>query len=229
MEPAQVKPRILHMDASILVVNKPPGVPSQPDATGDTSLLDALRAAYGPQVELPHRLDRPVSGVLLAARDPEALRALGAAFAAGAVSKVYQAIVSGRLEGEGTWETVLTHDARARKARVAAAGAGRAVRLAWRALRVGERYSLLELRPDGGAFHQLRAQCAAAGHPIKGDVKYGARRGERDRSIALHACAIRFTHPATGKTMRITAEPPDTALWRAFAPGADDPSPGPRR
>ena len=221
MEPVQITSPILHEDADILVVNKPPGVPSQPDPTGDPSILDALRATHGPHVELPHRLDRPVSGVLLAARTPEALRALSAAFARGEVSKVYQAIVHGRLEGAGTWEAILTRDARARKARQAKDGEGRAVRLAWRTLRTGERYTLVELRPDQGAFHQLRAQCAAAGHPIKGDVKYGARRGERDRSIALHASAIRFTHPSTGRVVSITAPAPDTTLWRAFTTGAD--------
>jgi 23S rRNA pseudouridine1911/1915/1917 synthase len=134
------------------------------------------------------------------------------------VKKVYLAIVAGRLEGKGTWETVLTHDPRARKARVVNAGAGRAVGLDWRALRVGERYTLLALRPDEGAFHQLRAQCAAAGHPIKGDVKYGARRGERDRTIALHAWQLTFPHPTTGVLMTVEAPPPDTPLWRAFAP-----------
>lgn len=213
--------QVLHEDAEVVAVNKPGGMPSVPDQSGDASALHALREVFGPGVELPHRLDRPVSGVLLAARTPEALRALSAAFAGGAVAKVYHAIVHGLLEGEGTWEAVLTHDARARKAHVTNGGAGRAVRLAWRGLRTGERYTLLELRPEEGAFHQLRAQCAAAGHPIKGDVKYGARRGERDRSIALHAAAIRFTHPATGRVVSITAPPPDTTLWRAFTSGAD--------
>jgi 23S rRNA pseudouridine1911/1915/1917 synthase len=209
---------LLHADAHLVAVNKPGGTPAQADPTGDPSLLDALRAAYGHGVELPHRLDRPVSGVLVAARTPEALRALNTAFASGRVRKVYWAIVEGLLHGHGTWQTVLTHDARARRARTVAPGEGRAVRLAWRVLRAGERYTLLELRPEQGAFHQLRAQCAAAGHPIKGDVKYGARRGEKDRTIALHARSIALLHPVTGADLLLEAPSPDGALWRALVP-----------
>lgn len=213
--------QVLHVDAAVIAVHKPGGMPSVPDQSGDASMLDELRRAHGPAVELPHRLDRPVSGVLLAARTTDALRALNAAFAEGGVTKAYQAIVTGRLEGKGTWETVLAHDARARKARVVNAGDGRAVRLDWRVVRAGDRYTLLELRPDAGAFHQLRAQCAAAGHPIKGDVKYGARRGERDRTIALHAWQLTFPHPTTGVLLTVTAPPPDTPLWCAFAPPSE--------
>ena len=209
---------VLHADADLLAVNKPGGSPAQPDATGDASVLDMRPSTYGPAVELPHRLDRPVSGVLLAARTPDALRTLNQAFATGAVRKVYWAIVEGLPHGHGTWETVLTHDLRARRARTVAPGEGRTVRLAWRVLRPGERYALLELVPDGGAFHQLRAQCAAAGHPIKGDVKYGARRGEKDRTIGLHARSIAFAHPATGAHLLLEAAPPDGALWRALVP-----------
>ena len=90
--------QVLHLDAAVIAVHKPGGMPSVPDQSGDVSVLDELRRAHGPAVELPHRLDRPVSGVLLAARSAEVLRVLNAAFAEGGVSKVYQAIVSGRLE-----------------------------------------------------------------------------------------------------------------------------------
>ena len=83
-------------------------------------------------------------------------------------------------------------------------------------LSAGERYTLLELVPDGGRFHQLRAQCAAAGFPIKGDVKYGARRGEKDRTIALHARSVAFTHPFTGKPLSIEADAPSGPLWAAL-------------
>ena len=77
----------------------------------------------------------------------------------------------------------------------------------------GDRYSLLEVVPKGGAFHQIRAQLAAAGFPIKGDVKYGARRGERDRSIALHAWRLSFIHPGTREALLIEAPAPTTSIW----------------
>ena len=80
----------------------------------------------------------------------------------------------------------------------------------------GERFSLLEVRPEGGAFHQIRAQLAAIGHPIKGDVKYGARRGEPDRSIALHAWRMRFKHPITNTPLELIAPLPTRSIWPAL-------------
>ncbi len=209
----------LYTDLHLLAVNKPPGVPSQPDATGDPSVLDLL----GEQgVGLPHRLDRPVSGVLLVSRTPEALRKLNAAFAEQHVAKTYLAMVEGRLV-DAQLEHLLVHDARAHKAHVVPTmrkGALHAI-LRVRALNVGERYSLVEVRPEGGRFHQIRAQLSAAGHPIKGDVKYGARRGEPDRSIALHARSLKFAHPFTGAPLCIQAPLPGTGLWPRLSQGVD--------
>ena len=86
-------------------------------------------------------------------------------------------------------------------------------------LATGDRYSLIELVPEGGKFHQLRAQCTAAGFPIKGDVKYGARRGEKDRTIALHARSLTFGHPITGRSLAILAPPPASGLWSVLVSG----------
>jgi 23S rRNA pseudouridine1911/1915/1917 synthase len=80
---------------------------------------------------------------------------------------------------------------------------------------------LVEVRPEGGRFHQIRAQLSAAGHPIKGDVKYGARRGEPDRSIALHARSLKFAHPFTGAPLCIQAPLPGTGLWPRLSQGVD--------
>ena len=209
----------LYTDLHLLAVNKPSGVPSQPDPTGDTSVLDLV----GEQgLGLPHRLDRPVSGVLLVSRTPEALRRLNAAFAEQRVAKTYLAMVEGRLEN-ALLEHLLVHDARALKAHVVPTmrkGASPAT-LCVRRLNTGDRYTLVEVRPEGGRFHQIRAQLSAAGHPIKGDVKYGARRGEPDRSIALHARALVFPHPMTGDPLRIVAPLPNTGLWPKLSAGVD--------
>ena len=83
-------------------------------------------------------------------------------------------------------------------------------------LATGDRYTLVEAIPEGGAFHQIRAQLGAWGHPIKGDVKYGARRGEKDWSIALHARSLRFVHPFTGVDVSIEAPAPPGTLWSAL-------------
>jgi len=206
---------VLHRDAYLLVVNKPAGVPAQPDRTGDAPVSALLG---GPCAGVPHRLDRPVSGALVVALDADALRGMNAAFAAHAVRKTYLAIVEGRVDGPLDLVHHLAHDPKAKKARVVNAGVkgGFLCRLVARPLLVGERYTLVEVVPEGGRFHQIRAQLAAAGHAIKGDVKYGARRGEADRSIALHAHRIAFTHPITGVAVDVLAPPPATGVWPRF-------------
>lgn len=214
--------RVLYSDPHLLCVWKPGGVPSQSDPTGDPSVIELLSQDTLWRSELPlglpHRLDRPVSGALLLTRSQEALVALSALFAEGKVAKRYWAIVEGRPPEKGTWENVLAHDARTHRSRVVrSGGGGRPVRLEYARLAQGERYSLLELAPVGGFFHQLRAQCGAAGHPIKGDVKYGARRGEPDRTIALHARSVSFPHPIERIQLHIDAPPPQGALWNALA------------
>lgn len=208
---------VLYRDAHLLAVNKPAGVPAQADRTGDPDVLQLLG---DPGLLLTHRIDRPVSGILLLACDATVQRALNEAFASGAVRKTYLAIVEGRLEGEHVLEHWLAHDVKAHKARVvpAAHKGGFAVRLRLKPLSQGERYTLVEVRPEGGRFHQIRAQLSAFGHPIKGDVKYGARRGEPDRSIALFAQRVELAHPATGAPLRIEAPVPGQGLWPRLMP-----------
>ncbi len=212
---------ILYQDAHLIAVNKPGGLAAQADTSGDTHVLEVLAGLF-PQdrdLGLPHRLDRPVSGVLLIARTREALAAMNALFAARAVRKTYWAIVSGSPPVSGTWEHRLVHDARRHKARISDDPSIEVARTGVQRLVAGERYSLIGLVPEGGRFHQLRAQCAAAGFPIKGDVKYGARRGEKDRSIALHARSLAFPHPVDAREIRIEAEPPG-GLWSTLLKGA---------
>lgn len=212
---------VLFEDAYLLVVNKPSGIPAQPDPTGDPDLLSLLAAQRsGPSPGLVHRLDRPVSGATVLALEADTLAVLNALFRERAVQKRYWAIVEGSVSAE-QWvvlEHHLSHDTKANRARVFKGGASTddIARLRIRTLASGERYTMLEVEPEGGAFHQIRAQLSAAGHPIKGDVKYGARRGEKDRSIALHARSIAFDHPVTGKRMELRAAAPNAPLWNAL-------------
>ena len=214
-DPAPV--RLLHLDADLCAVWKPSGLPVLPDRTGDTDLRMLLREQAGlPTAEAAHRLDRPVSGVVLFALKRQALTALNAAFAKGAVRKTYLAIVHGRVDGPQVLEGHLDHDPHKRRARVAVSSSARRVRLTIQPVKHGERYTLVRVEPDGGAFHQIRAQLAMAGHPIKGDVKYGARRGEGDRSIALHALMLDLKHPVGLQHLHIQAPPPTTTIWQRF-------------
>ncbi len=211
---------VVFQDAHLLVVNKSPGWSVQPDRNGDRSLLQLVQAAH-PHCAIgsPHRLDRPVSGLVVFALDSEALRGMDRLYREQQVAKSYLAVVEGATGQEGMLCHRLLHKGGSRKAETTGHGDGREVQLHYRTRMQGERYSLLEVEPQGGAFHQIRAQLAAAGHPIKGDVKYGARRGEKDRSIALHAWRLRFQHPISAKEVSLEAPVPNAGIWRALGVG----------
>lgn len=212
--------QVLFQDPYLIAVNKPGGMAVQADKTGDPHLLEHVAELFPADrhLGLPHRLDRPVSGAIIITRTAEALAAMGDLFSARGVEKTYWAIVHGAPPSAGVWEHRLSHDTRLHKARVLNDIEGASSRVSFKRLAAGDRYSVIALIPDGGRFHQLRAQCAAAGFPIKGDVKYGARRGEKDRTIALHARSLAFVHPVTGAAMRIEADPPG-ALWTMLLKG----------
>ncbi len=206
---------ILYRDENLCVVNKAAGIPVQPDGTGDPSLLDLLAEHVRPQTPgLIHRLDRPVSGVVMFSLDAPTLRTMNDQFKQRKVQKQYWAIVEGIWEGgERVLEHWLDHDTKAKKSRIATEQKGEAARLKVKLLSQGDRFALVEVVPQGGAFHQIRAQLAAAGHPIKGDVKYGARRGEKDRSISLHARSVAFHHPMTDEHLELAAPPRTDGIW----------------
>ncbi|MBK6343125.1 MAG: RluA family pseudouridine synthase [Flavobacteriales bacterium] len=221
MDPSSIP--VLFCDQWLLAVCKPAGMPVQADPTGDEDLLSLLRRERKElALELAHRIDRPVSGVVLLARTAEANSALQALFRERRFEKRYWAIVEGQVQERGSVVLVhrLAQDARNRKARVSEVQGDEASRTQVQVLARGDRYTLVECMPEGGAFHQIRAQLAAWGHPIKGDVKYGARRGEKDRSIGLHAREIRFVHPFTGMDMRIMAQAPQQGIWPVLCAAA---------
>lgn len=213
------QPTELLEDAHLLIVSKPTGMPVQGDPTGDADLLSWLRRERNePGLELVHRIDRPVSGVVMLARTTESNSALQALFRERRIEKRYWAIVEGKVdEASVVLEHHLMHDERNRKARIASQGEGEPARTSVRRLAQGDRYALVETVPEGGAFHQIRAQSAAWGHAIMGDVKYGARRAMKDRSIGLHARSLRFTHPFTRAQVFVEAPPPETMPWPALA------------
>ena len=211
-------PLVLMEDEHFIAVLKPGGMPAQPDRSGSSSILDVLNAGRSSPLLLTHRLDRPVSGAMMLAKNVQAAGALNELFRTGAVGKMYWAIVEGHVAADAEWRHRLLEDKRARKARVTKGDHddGHEAFTRMRVLARGERYSLIELKPAGGRFHQLRAQCAASGHPIKGDVKYGARRGEAERTIGLHARSISFAHPFTHAPLTICAPPPSSTPWGAL-------------
>lgn len=211
---------ILYKNNQLLVVNKPGGIATQADKTGDLSLQQQAEAYCKHPLHLVNRIDRPVSGIVLFAKSKSAMTTMTDQFRQQTVEKEYLAVVSALPpEKEGT----LTHFLKKNEAKntVAVAKEEQAgyerAELAYQLLGSTDRYHLLLVRPLTGRHHQIRAQLAAIGCPVKGDVKYGARRGNRDHSIHLHAWRLAFDHPVSGERVRLEAElPKEEALWEAM-------------
>ncbi|MBK6929962.1 MAG: RluA family pseudouridine synthase [Saprospirales bacterium] len=213
-------PTILFEDSLLIAINKPAGMPAQADKTGDRPALQWAGEACGQDLHPVHRLDRPASGVLLLAKTKAAMAQLQRQFQAHAVEKEYLAVVSAPPpEAEGTLVHYLQKNAAKNRAFAAGAPAPDTERaeLHYRLLGSSQRYHLVHIRLVTGRHHQIRAQLAAIGCPIKGDVKYGARRGNRDRSIHLHAWRLAFEHPGSGEWIELQAPLPEgDPVWEAM-------------
>ena len=217
--------QILYEDNHIIAVNKAPGEIVQGDKTGDKPLSeilkDYIKTKYNKPGEVflgvPHRLDRPTSGVVLFARTSKALSRLAEMFKEkSSIRKVYWAIVQGEPKlPEARLENYLVRNEPQNKSYIAKPGAKDAKQaiLTYRTLARGEHYSLLEVELLTGRHHQIRCQLAAIGCPIKGDLKYGAKRSNPDGSISLHARQITFVHPVRREPLTITATVPDDSVF----------------
>jgi 23S rRNA pseudouridine1911/1915/1917 synthase len=219
------EPTVLYVDNHLLAVAKPAGVPVVPDSSADESLLEQAKAWLKREFARPgqvflgvvHRLDRPVSGVVLFARTSKAAARLSEQFRSGSVVKRYLAVTEGLVgEEQGHVEQWLLKDERANRVRVAAATdpGARQARTAWRVLERWGQRTLLELEPSTGRSHQLRAAAAfALGRPLLGDLKYGASAPLPDRSVALHAWRLEVRHPTRDEDVALVCERPGAAWW----------------
>jgi 23S rRNA pseudouridine955/2504/2580 synthase len=215
---ARLQRQILHRDAAVIVLNKPPGLPVQGGTGAERhldGLLDALRFDGDERPRLVHRLDRDTSGVLVIARTAAAAAFLTRAFRDRATRKIYWALVAGRPKpAQGRVDLALAKRGGAGGERVRAdAEDGKRAVSHYRVVEsAGERASWLALMPVTGRTHQLRAHCAAIGTPILGDFKYGGVQAmlaglPTTRQLHLHARALALPHPAGG-TLRVTAPLP---------------------
>lgn len=222
-----IEDRILYEDNHLIVVDKMCGELSQGDDTGDRTLADAVKAYLKRKYSkpgnvylgIPHRLDRPTSGVMVYARTEKALVRLNDAFRTDDVSKTYWAIVD-RLppKDSDTLTHYIVRDSQANKSTAymkEVKGSKKAV-LKYTLLASSERYHLLGIELYTGRHHQIRAQLKAIGLHIKGDLKYGFPRSNPDGGICLHARRIEFTHPVRRERLTIVAPPPRDALWDWF-------------
>ena len=217
---------VLYEDNHLIIVNKAPGEIVQGDKTGDVPLSEMVKQYIKEKYAKPgqvflgvvHRLDRPVSGIVVFARTSKATARLTAMFRDGNVRKTYHAIVCAPPpQTADTLTHWLTRNERQNKAyahEAEVSGSKKAV-LDYRLLSSSDRYHLLEVHLHTGRHHQIRCQLATIGCVIKGDLKYGARRSNPDGSISLHARHIEFEHPVSHQTISVDAPYPE-GLWNVF-------------
>ena len=219
--------KVLYEDNHIIVINKAAGEIVQGDKTGDKSLCDTMKAYIKEKyakpgnvfIGLPHRLDRPVSGIVVFAKTSKALERLNRMFSEGSVKKIYWALTKGiPTPAEAELESWILRNEKMNKSfsyPKEVKGSKRAI-LHYRLAAASQNYNLIEVELKTGRHHQIRCQLSSIGCPIKGDLKYGAQRSNPDGSISLHARYIEFVHPVSKQLIAITAPLPDDRLWQSF-------------
>jgi len=219
--------QIVFEDNHLLIVNKPAGFLVQGDETGDVCLVDVAKQYIKEKYNKPgnvfcglvHRLDRPVSGLVVLAKTSKGLERMNAIFQGREVEKRYLAVLMGKPDNEtATLVHKLVKDEKKNlvKAFAATYSQGQLSELTYRFLQVSGANSLLEVLPKTGRSHQIRVQLASMKTPIVGDLKYGAPQPNEDASICLHAFSLKFTHPVTKENLYIKTQPPMVSAWKKF-------------
>jgi len=226
---SDINNQIIFEDNHLLILNKRSGQLVQGDKTGDSPLLEELKTyvkqTYQKQgnvfIGLAHRLDRPCSGVVVFAKTSKALERMNAIFRDGEATKKYWAVSEVCPDiVNGTLQNFLQKNEKQNKSYIVEGPVKKDIKeaiLHYTVLGKSERYFLIEIELITGRHHQIRAQLSGIGCPIKGDLKYGASRSNKDGSIHLHALSIQFIHPVKKEEIKITAFPPkQDTLWSLF-------------
>lgn len=207
---------IIYEDNHIIVVNKAAGEIVQGDKTGDKPLVEELKEYLKEKYNKPgnvfcgvvHRIDRPVSGLVIFAKTSKALSRLNDMLRKGEIHKSYLALVEGRPDfPQQTLEAYLRNDGRINKSFLTDSSDPEAKKsvLEYSTVNNGDNYSLLKINLLTGRKHQIRAQLASIGCPIKGDLKYGAKRSNRNGGISLQSSSLSFVHPVSKQQLDFTA------------------------
>ncbi len=219
---------VVYEDNHIIIINKASGEIVQGDKSGDTPLADLVKDYIKKKYNKPgnvflgvvHRLDRPVSGLVVFAKTSKALTRLNDMFRNGDIHKTYWAITQNRPEQEEAtltnWIVRNTQQNKSYAYDREKPNSKKAI-LKYRLIGCTANYHLLEIELMTGRHHQIRCQLSHMGCPIKGDLKYGAKRSNTDGSISLHAKSIVFTHPVTKETIQAEAPLPTLPPWNAFS------------
>ena len=222
-----IEERILFEDNHLLIVNKEPSEIVQGDKTGDVCLLDDVKSYIKETYNKPgnvyaglvHRIDRPVSGAVIFAKTSKALSRMTLKIKEREFSKTYLAIVKNKppKDADELSNYMVKNEVQNKSYIVSSNTKGaKLAQLRYRLIGASDSYYLLEVELITGRHHQIRAQLAHIGCPIKGDLKYGFPRSNPDASISLHAYKIKFEHPTTKQTIEVTAPKPEENIWKAF-------------
>ena len=215
---------VLYEDNHIIAINKKSGDIVQGDKTGDAPLSDFVKAYIKKKYNKPgevflgtiHRLDRPTSGVVLYARTSKALTRMNEQFREKQVQKTYWAVVDNAPANDsGTLENYLLKNQKQNKSYVTKGSDGKHAILDFKMLKKLDNFYHLEIKPKTGRHHQIRVQLAHIGCIIKGDLKYGAKRSNKDASIHLLAQKLEFLHPVKKELITIVAPAPKDSVWDA--------------
>ena len=218
--------QVLFEDNHIVIVNKRSGDITQGDKTGDKPLSDVVKEYIKKKYDkagnvflgVVHRLDRPTSGVIIFARTSKALERLNKMLRDKIISKTYWAVIKNHPEKEkNTLINYLKKNPKNNKSSVYTKeidGSKKAI-LHYNVIKKLDNYSLVEIDLETGRHHQIRAQLSFIGFPIKGDLKYGFNRSNKDGSIHLHARKIEFVHPVTKEQISVIAPTPKEVIWNA--------------
>ena len=220
-------PEIIYEDNHLIVVNKKSGDITQGDKTGDITLSDTIKEYIKKKYNKPgdvflgtvHRLDLPTTGIVLFARTSKALTRMNEMFKNKTISKTYWAVTEKEpLKKQDTLIDFLAKNEKQNKSYVKKEGAtdSKRAELSYQLIGKGTNYSYLEIELATGRHHQIRVQLSNIGCIIKGDLKYGAKRSNKDGSIHLHARRLTFIHPVKNEAVVILANPPKDALWDEF-------------
>jgi 23S rRNA pseudouridine1911/1915/1917 synthase len=222
-----VKDRVIFEDNHIIIINKLPGELVQGDTTGDETLADMVKTYLKEKYNkpgnvylgIPHRLDRPTSGIVVYAKTEKALKRLCETFRKGDVKKIYWAITDrAPQKPEGTLVHYIMRDAKKNKsfATPVEKNGSKLAKLDYKMIAASKSFFLVEIDLLTGRHHQIRAQFAAINVHIRGDLKYGAKRSNKDGGISLHARKIEFPHPVKDEIVSIVADPPHEVVWDTF-------------
>jgi 23S rRNA pseudouridine1911/1915/1917 synthase len=218
-----MKIKVLYEDNHLIAVFKPAGLLTQGDETGDVSLMDEVKSYLKEKYRKPgnvflgllHRLDRPVSGIILFAKTSKGASRLSEQFRTRSIEKIYHAAVLGRPKQEkGILKNYIKKDEKNKRAVLATETDGQLAELSYELVFSSGKYSLLKIKTETGRFHQIRFQLAFAGYPILGDLKYGAPFPLPDKSVALSATYLVFETATTKERKEVSIPTPES--WKDY-------------